>query len=261
MGVDMIDLRQGDCLELLKDVPDGSVDAIIADIPYGTTQAKWDSVIPLDEMWQQLKRIIKKDAPIVLFSSQPFTTVLIASNMPMFKYEWIWHKNRGSGHLNAKIMPMKYHENVIVFGKGKITFNPIGEEYADSSKKRYKEGELWNKAGRDFENGELYGEFKTEPYVFIRPEGKSPSTVQFFKIVPTQKGRLHPTQKPINLMEYLIKTYSNEGDTVLDFTAGSMSTAIACINTNRKGIMIEKDPHYFKVGSERVERALSEKGD
>ena len=242
----MIDLRQGDCLELLKDIPDGSVDLILTDPPYGTTQNKWDSVIDLEAMWEQLKRVIKPNGAIIMTASQPFTTTLISSNMKMFKDCLVWKKNVASNFLNANRMHLKRHEDICLFYSKQPTYN-----------KQYGAGKAYtNKRNGKDDSGECYG--KVNKRTDTVNEGKrNPISILEFD----RETGLHPTQKPVALLEYLIKTYTNEGDTVLDFTAGSMSTAIACINTNRKGIMIEKDPHYFKIGSERVEKGLSEKGD
>ena len=239
----------GDCLERMKEIPDGSVDMILADPPYGTTACKWDSVIPLEPMWVELKRIIKPSGAIVLFGSQPFTSVLVSSNLKMFKYCWVWDKKIPAGMSYARFRPMQQHEDIVVFSKNgaKLNYAPqVTERLKPISKGGNKFSEVAPIAA--CKNG---GSFKKEYTT------KQPTTIlQFAKV---RRGALHPTQKPVALMEYLIKTYTQEGETVLDFTAGSMSTAVACINTNRKGIMVEKDPHYFKVGSERVGRALSEK--
>jgi site-specific DNA-methyltransferase (adenine-specific) len=198
-------------------------------------------------MWEQLKRIIKPNGAIVMTASQPFTTTLIASNMKMFKYCLVYQKTIGTSPMLAKKQPMRKHEDIVIFYKKQPTYNPQMEEGASYTDKV-------RESGLDAINGGVRGVKKA-----INNTGtRYPSSVQKFS--NGNNGNVHPTQKPVALMEYLIKTYTNEGETVLDFTAGSMSTAIACINTNRKGVMIEKDEHYFKVGSERVEWALSEKG-
>ena len=240
-----VQLMLGDCLERMKEIESGSVDAIICDPPYGTTKCSWDSIIPLEPMWAELKRIIKPNGAIVMTASQPFTTTLIASNMKMFKYCWVWQKQKPTNFYQVKYSPLKEHEDIAVFSQGKPKYYPQGTV------------EVSIKSGRKNKSSNLYSKYDGGDYV--QKVGNYPRTV--IKI-PTEgdKYRVHPTQKPVALMEYLIKTYTNEGETVLDFTAGSMSTAIACINTNRKGVMIEKDERYFKVGSERVEGALSEKG-
>jgi len=237
----------------MKTIPDGSIDLILTDPPYATTKNKWDSVVPFEPMWEQLKRIIKPKGVIVLFAQTPFDKILGASNIDMLKYEWVWFKNRPTGHLNSKFAPLKSHENILVFTKGSTSFvkntknssvyNPQGLVACLKVNKRTKGNGNYDEVNNKMKNVALFENY--------------PKSVLSFKV----EVGLHPTQKPVPLLEYLIKTYTQEGETVLDFTAGSMSTAIACINTNRKGIMIEKDDHYFKVGSERVKRALSEKGD
>lgn len=244
-----IELMKGDCLEMMKSIPDNSVDLILTDPPYGTTACKWDSVIPFEPMWEQLNRVIKPNGAIVLFGNEPFSSLLITSNLKGFKYRLDWNKKIPSGMSYARYRPMQQTEDICVFtSKGeKSVYHPQmvkrekpiksgGVKPSQSAPIKYKD--------KDFK--------KTYDY-------KNPTTLLEFDKV--RKGSLHPTQKPVPLLEYLIKTYTQENETVLDFTAGSMSTAIACINTNRNGIMIEKDDHYFKVGSERVKMALSEKGD
>ena len=252
----MIDLRQGDCLEVMKTIPDGSIDLVLTDPPYGTTANKWDSVIDSKEMWKELKRVVKPNGAILLFGSEPFSTYLRMGNLENYKYDIYWLKNKVTGFTQAKNKPMKNLELISVFSDGttvhktqsknRMTYNPQGLTLLNKVKKNGK-GKFGNIAGERPSHKDNYvQEFTNYPKM----------TVEF----EVEHG-LHPTQKPVPLLEYLIKTYTNEGEVVLDFTAGSMSTAIACINTNRKGIMIEKDPHYFKIGSERVEKALSEKGD
>jgi len=242
-----VNLMKGDCLELMKSIPDGSVDMILTDPPYGTTACKWDSVIPFEPMWEQLKRIIKPNGAIVLFGSQPFTTKLIASNIEQFKYCWYWEKEKAGNFQLAKKRAMKRIEEVCIFYKKQPTYNPQGliEVNRVIKNNKTKNGSMGHLASAD----------------------KRATYKQRFTNYPNdrlnfnnEKG-LHESQKPVALLEYLIKTYTQEGETVLDFTAGSMSTAIACINTNRNGIMIEKDDHYFKVGSDRVAKALQELGD
>lgn len=232
-------LMQGDCLERMKEIPDGSVDMVLTDPPYGTTACKWDSIIPLEPMWEQLKRIIKPNGAIVMTASQPFTTTLISSNMEMFKYCWVWDKKKGGNIQVLKWQPYKVHEDVVVFSSGPVKYYPIKTKQKERTGKTYSAGEA---------NGiPNYGDLRTY-------NDKHPKSIIEVSNA-NQRGKVHPTQKPVALMEYLIKTYTNEGETVLDFTAGSFTTGVACINTNRKGIMIEKDPHYFKIGSERVEKA------
>ena len=241
-------LLHGDCLERMKEIPDGSVDLILTDPPYGTTACKWDSVIPFDLMWEQLKRIIKPNGAIVLFGSEPFSSALRMSNIKQYKYDWVWDKKKPGAIGIAKYQPLRYTENISVFYGKRCNYFPIMiEREKVKISRNYKHSEI---------NHESLGAM-SENKVFTH---KFPSNILQFSNA-SQKGKLHPTQKPVALLEYLIKTYTQENETVLDFTAGSMSTAIACINTNRKGIMIERDEHYFKVGSERVKKTLSEKGD
>jgi len=236
-------LLQGDCIEQMKTIKSDSVDAIITDPPYGTTACKWDSVIPFDLMWEQLNRIIKPNGAIVLFGSQPFTSALIMSNPKNFKYEWIWFKNMGGNPLNAKKTPMKQHENIIVFGKGKTNYYPIKEERAKSGLNRVRSSAI---IGGNIKDDAVYG--KTNVIKTKYDDLRYPKTVQSFNV---QRG-LHPTQKPISLMEYLIKTYTNENETVLDFTMGSGSTGVACVNTNRNFIGIERDDKYFEIATNRI---------
>jgi site-specific DNA-methyltransferase (adenine-specific) len=242
-----IDLRKGDCLELMKDIPDRSVDAIITDPPYGTTACKWDSVIPFDLMWEQINRIIKDNGAIVLFGSQPFTSALIMSNIKMFKYEWIWEKATGSNFAAAKYQPLKEHENILIFCKGKTIYNPIKEERKGSGKKRLKNGYKSNGTSTEVYSG-IQGNRMGKEYEDL----KYPSSVQYFNNRDKYRG-LHPTQKPVALIEYLIKTYTNENETVLDFTMGSGTTGVACVNTNRNFIGIEMDDKYFEIAKNRIE--------
>ena len=231
----------GDCLEVMKDIPDGSVDAIITDPPYGTTACKWDSVIPFEPMWEQLKRIIKPKGAIVLFGSQPFTSALIMSNPKMFKYEWVWEKQKPTNFYQCKLQPLKSHENIIVFSKERHTYLPQGT------------CEVNIKSGRKNKSSNIYSKYNGGDY--IQKIGNYPRSVQF---IPTEgdKGRLHPTQKPVALLEYLIRTYTNEGETVLDFTIGSGTTAVAAINTGRNFIGIEKDQSYFDIANKRIKDAM-----
>ena len=243
----MIELYKGDCLEVMKGIESGSIDAIITDPPYGTTACKWDSVIDFDLMWEQLNRIIKPNGAIVLFGSQPFTSALIMSNPKMFKYEWIWQKNKATGHLNAKIMPMKEHENIIIFGKGKINYIP---QMTEGHKRYCSTGSNVGKKST------TYGK-ETDDKIYRASNKRYPKTIlpipyEFGRKVGEKTGRVHPTQKPLELMEYLISTYTKENETVLDFTMGSGSTGVACVNTNRNFIGIEMDDKYFDIATERI---------
>lgn len=229
-------LKNGDCLELMKTIPDKSIDMILCDLPYGTTRNKWDSVIDLDLLWQQYERIIKDNGCIALFAQQPFASVLGYSNLKNLKYEWIWEKDNGTGFLNAKKMPLKIHENILIFYKKPPTYNPqmrIG----------YKPYE--QKSGRGSNN---YGE---QIRVITKNNGERyPIDIIKFK---RDKEKLHPTQKPVALLEYLIKTYTNENEVVLDNCMGSAGTGIACLNTNRKFIGFELDEGYYEIAKNRME--------
>ncbi len=225
----------GDCLELMQDIPEKSVDMILCDLPYGTTQNKWDSIIPLDRLWEQYERIIKDNGAIVLTAQTPFDKVLGVSNLKLLKYEWIWAKQQGTGHLNAKKMPMKAHENILVFYKRLPTYNPQMED------------------GRPYvcKSGKGSSNYNPQISVVTVNDGKRyPKDVQLFQY---DKHKIHPTQKPVALMEYLIKTYTNEGDLVLDNCAGSFTTAIACENLKRNWICIEKEDEYCEIGRKRIE--------
>ena len=249
-----ITIYHGDCLEIMPDLLANSVDAIITDLPYGTTACKWDVVIPFEPMWAHVWRILKQNGVFITTASQPFTSALVMSNPRLFKYEWIWHKNSSGGFATAKKLPMKFHENIIVFYKNRPTYNPQFQEYSDSTKYRFKEGEKTNrqKQVRNSTNkihaGLSFG--GEQPVLFSR--GKYPESVQKFNNQSNNK-RLHPTQKPVALMEYLIKTYTNEGDTVLDFCMGSGTTGVACKHLNRNFIGIELEEKYFNIAKERIE--------
>lgn len=237
-------LFKGDCLEVMDGLISLGVkfDAIIADIPYGTTQNKWDSVIPLDEMWKRLNKLIKNDTPIVLFAQTPFDKRLGNSNLKMLKYEWIWRKNKPTGHLNSKKMPLKEHENILVFYKKMPTYNPQGlikKKIPTIRKGRY--------------NGSNYGDSSKDA---IQEYYNYPKSILDFNSVPKPA---HPTQKPVDLLEYLIKTYTNKDDLVLDFTMGSGSTGVACMNTNRRFIGIELDEKYFNTAENRIKNSYEMK--
>ena len=244
------EIRQGDCLELMKKIPDGSVDMVLTDPPYGTTACKWDSVIPFEPMWEQLKRVIKKNGAIVLFGSQPFTSRLVCSNLDMFKYEWVWEKNKATGHLDAKRKPMKSHENVCVFYDSQPTYNP--QDLIKKEKPTISKGNRGKKGNGS--SGDVYGFAGKDA---IQTHTNYPRTVK--KIGVDIKAEFHPTQKPVALMEYLIKTYTNEGEIVLDFTIGSGTTAVAAINTNRQFIGIEKEAEYVEIARKRVLDSKSNK--
>ena len=313
----LIELWQGDCLELMKNIPDGSVDLVLTDPPYGTTACKWDSVIPFEPMWEQLKRIVKRGGAIVLFGSEPFSSLLRASNIDWYKYDWIWEKEQSSSGLQAKIAPMKKHENISVFFQAPTddTTNAYQslKDYFQSEKKRsglnskqikellgnymashyftngsqfcipseenYKKlqstgffqvpfGEIRKQYKEDCQNtynpqmaeGKPYkGHFapgaevhgKSTHYVKDNDGTRYPTSILKFN----RANGLHPTQKPVALLEYLIRTYTNEGETILDFTMGSGSTGVACVNTNRHFIGIELDDGYFSIAKKRIEEA------
>ncbi len=234
-------INQGDCLELMKDIPDKSVDMILCDLPYGTTACKWDTIIPFEPLWAQYKRIIKDNGAIVLTASQPFTSALVMSNPKMFKYEWVWDKKLPSGFQIAKYRPMQRHENVLVFSNGTPKYNPI------MTKQKPRKGGGFKVSSSSSPIKNVDGELRdyTEKY----PQ----SILEFYK---RDKGAVHPTQKPVALFEYLIKTYTNEGDTVLDNCAGSGTTGVACQNLNRNYILMEKEPEYVEVIKKRLSLPL-----
>lgn len=233
----------GDCLDLMKNIEDKSIDMILCDLPYGTTNCRWDTVIPLTQLWEQYERIIKDNGVIALFAQTPFDKVLGCSNLNILKYEWIWEKTTATGHLNAKKMPMKAHENILIFYKQLPTYNPQkteGHKPVNSYKKyldTQNNTEVYGKCSKEVEGGG-----NTDRY---------PRSVQIFS-TDKQKIKLHETQKPLLLCEYLIKTYTNEGELVLDNCIGSGTTAVACINTNRNFIGIEKDEQIFNTAFNRI---------
>jgi len=239
-------LINADCLEAMRDIPDRSVDMVLTDPPYGTTACKWDAVIPFEPMWEQLKRITKPNGAIVMTASQPFTSALVMSNVKMFKYEWIWRKNAGSNFAQMKYQPMKEHESVLVFCDRSANYNPIKQERAKAGKAMVARGvkskaskgfDVYNSANKGYNNSKC------------DPDMRFPSSVQDFK---RQRG-IHPTQKPVALMEYLIRTYTSAGETVLDFTMGSGTTGVACKNLGRSFIGIEMDADYFATASARID--------
>jgi site-specific DNA-methyltransferase (adenine-specific) len=229
----------GDCLELMKDIPNGSIDMILCDLPYGTTACKWDSIIPFNKLWEQYERIIKPNGAIVLTASQPFTSALIMSNPKLYRYNWVWHKTRPSNFPLAKKQPMKYHEDVCVFGVKSPLYYPQMVK-ADKVRKKGK-----NDGYRGFNKGLEKPEYLDKEYTDFYP-----SSIQTFAL--HNGGLLHPTQKPTELFEYLIKTYTNEGDLVLDNCAGSGTAAIACLSTNRQFIVMEKEQEYYDIILKRV---------
>lgn len=241
------EIHQGDCLELMKDIPDGSVDCIICDLPYGTTSNKWDSIIPLDKLWEAYDRICKPTAAIVLTASQPFTSMLVMSNVKNFRHEWIWIKNRGSNFANTVREPFKEHEEVVVFSKGGWTYNKQMQPRTGGGLDRVQ-------YNVKFETGSTnYQKFDTREKNKL-PELRVPSSWQKFN---TEVG-LHPTQKPVELFRYLVRTYTNEGEIVLDSCCGSGTTAIAAIREKRNFICIEKSEEYFNIAKKRIENELNQ---
>ena len=235
----------GDCLELMREIESGSVDMVCADLPYGTTSCKWDSVIPLDALWVEYKRVCKPDAAIVLTATQPFTSALVMSNPKWFKHEWVWHKSKSGSSFTAKVRPMAKHESVLVFGRGRTTYNPqmvAGTPYTRTRKPP----PINNHALGLGRNGESTTVNKGTRY---------PESVVFFQQKWRRQDQVHPTQKPVKLMEYLIRTYTDEGQTVLDNTMGSGTTGVAAANTGRHFIGIEKDADFFSSASERISSA------
>ena len=248
-------LMRGDCLELMKDIPDGSIDMILCDLPYGTTACKWDTVIPFEPLWEQYKRIIKGNGAIVLFGSEPFATELRHSNLKMYKYDWVWIKNNAVGFVNAKLKPMNKHEVILVFSKGKTAnknpnnmpyfpqgLKPFNKEMRSGNKKE-KDNTYWRPSLKSSNEGGYIQQYTNYPTTVL----------QFDKV----QNAVHPTQKPVALLEYLVKTYTNEGETVLDNCMGSGSTGVACVNTGRRFTGMELDEKYFEIAKQRIESAVN----
>ena len=237
-------LLQGDCLELMKDIPDKSINLILCDLPYGTTRNNWDEVIPFDKLWAQYNRIIKDNGAILLFGQGKFFINLVNSNMKMYRYDLVWDKELISGFLNAKRMPLRRHEQIAVFYKHLPTYNP-----------QFTEGKPLHSKGTSYKEKELtnnnYGDFKPADDDRAGSTEKYPTSIMKFQ-KPHPSVCVHPTEKPVALLEYLVKTYTNEGDTVLDNCMGSGSTGVACKNTNREFVGIELDEKYYKIACERL---------
>ena len=246
---EQLTLMLGDCLGRMKEIESGSVDCVITDLPYQITACKWDIIIPFEPMWAELHRVCKPNAPMIFTASQPFTSMLVMSNIKEFKVEWIWEKAVGSNFATLKYQPMKEHESVLVFsnGGGKTPYYPIKEPRKGSGSARMNYGHNGSKTGEANGSQDFKG-WKEGDY---DKDLRNPSSVQYFNNRENTRG-LHPTQKPVALLEYLVKTYTQEGETVLDFTFGSGSTAIACLNTNRKFIGIELDKQYFDIAVNRI---------
>lgn len=234
-----VTLHLGDCLELMPSIPAGSVDMVLCDLPYGTTQNKWDSVLPLDRLWAEYWRVCR--GAVVLTASQPFTASLVSSAIKYFKHSWVWEKSAATGHLNAKRMPMKLHEDVLVFAVGASLYNPQGLAQFGQTVRRGGNGTNFGGSGK-----ENFQEFTNYPRSILR--------------FPHEAKPVHPTQKPVALMEYLIRTYTNPGDTVLDNTMGSGTTGVACVNTGRNFIGIEMDAEYFAIAEARIAEASAQGG-
>ena len=255
--IENITLLNGDCLKMMKEIPDNSIDMVLCDLPYGTSASSWDKKLPMNDLWNEYKRIIKHNRAIVLFSQQPFTSLLITSNIEMWKYNWIWEKDNGTNFMNSHFCPLKITEDICVFGNGATSFVKNGENLIYNP--QFSEGKPYSiisgnqksnsavvrggKGGRDDVGG-----YKTES------DGKRyPKNLIKFN---RDKDKLHPTQKPVSLCEYLIQTYTNEGDVVLDNCMGSGTTGIACLNTNRKFIGMELDDTYFEIAKKRIEETV-----
>jgi site-specific DNA-methyltransferase (adenine-specific) len=236
----MTELIYGDCLKILPSIPSKSIDFICADIPYGTTQCKWDVVIPFDLMWPQLNRVIKNNGAIALFGSEPFSSALRMSNIKNFKYDWIWDKIKGTGFLNAKKQPMRNHEIISIFYENQCTYNPqktTGHKLKQSSRNKHHQTKV-------------YGDMKNNYY--YESTTRYPRSIQAVSS-DTQNSSLHSTQKPVKLIEYFINTYTNEGETVLDFTCGSGTSLVGCHNTKRNGIGIENDVKIYDIAKKRLD--------
>ena len=233
-------LLNGDCLRLMKQIPNKSIDMILCDLPYGTTECKWDTVIPFEPLWEQYNRVIKDNGAIVLFGSQPFTTELNHSNLKMFRYEWIWIKNNSTGFQLANKRPLKKHEIISVFYRKQPTYNPQGLQVYGKINRRKSTSDNWS----EMNNNEYIQRFTNYPTQILE--------------FGYDKEKLHPTQKPVALLEYLIKTYTNEDDIILDNCMGSGSTGVACVNTGREFIGIELDENYYNIAKNRISQALND---
>lgn len=245
MNKDIV-IKQGDCLELMKELPNESIDMILCDLPYGTTQNKWDSVIPLELLWKEYQRVAKQNSAIVLTSQGLFTAQLILSNPKLYKYKWVWEKSKPTNFLNAKKQPLRKHEDVCVFYKKQPVYHP-----------QMTKGEPYDKGVRKDQRTGSYGKFHP---AHIKSSGdRYPVDVVYFKTAESEGDVIHSTQKPITMLEYFIKTYTNENDVVLDNCMGSGSTGVACINTNRRFIGYELDENYFNIAKERLEKVYESK--
>jgi len=247
-----VKLYNGDCLEIMKSIPDKSIDAIITDPPYGTTNCNWDSVIPFETMWKQLNRIIKDNGAIVLFAQQPFSSMLVNSNVKNYKHRFLWEKDKCANFLVARYSPLKYTEDILIFTKNKLKVN-----YYPIMRSGNGHNRQLNKTQKRSDNINKINKRKTIKDLKVKNNSakeRFPKDILTFKT--KHKNRIHPTQKPVALMEYLIKTYTNELETVLDFTMGSGTTGVACCNTNRDFTGIELDKEYFKIAQDRIKNEL-----
>lgn len=240
-------LLHGDCLELMKDIPDGSVDMVLADLPYETTACKWDTIIPFEPLWEQYERVIKDNGAIVLFGSEPFSSYLRMSNIEWYRYDWIWDKVVAGGGLLANKQPLRQHENIMIFYKKQPTYNKQMTEPTNPN--------FFNTMGKNSNFGEIYSKTQSKRGSEKRKNPTTIIAVNKFQQECNSANRLHPTQKPLELIEYLIKTYTNEGETVLDNVMGSGSTGVACLNTGRNFIGIELDDKYFEIAKKRISEA------
>lgn len=242
----------GDCFDVMAGIPDGSVDMVLCDLPYGTTACKWDAVLPFDRLWAEYWRVCKPNAAVVLTAAQPFTSALVMSQINRFRYEWIWKKNMGSGFASAKFQPMRYHESALVFYRDRPLYNPQPTQRNSVASEKVCKRPVRSGARKSNHTPMMS---VTRQY---DPKNKGPESVLSFNSVPNGGGgKLHPTQKPVSLFEYLIRTYTHEGMTVLDNTAGSGTTAIAAENANRRWICIERDEEYAAKAIERIARHVA----
>lgn len=254
----MIELYKGDCLELMKSIPDKSVDMVLCDLPYGTTACKWDDIIPIGELWSQYGRILKEQGVVVLFGSEPFSSRLRASNFDWYKYDWIWCKTRKTGFVHAKNQPLKQHENISVFSPA-----PMGHESRLGEKRMPYNPQGLVKETRTRTNllsrfGSTVGKRPSHKDTITSEFANYPTSLLSFKSTASNN---HPTEKPVALLEYLIKTYTNPGQIVLDNTMGSGSTGVACVNTGRDFIGIELDDKYFSIAQKRIQQAETDKAE
>ena len=235
-------IHNGDCIDVMKQIPSGIVDMVLADLPYGTTKCSWDVVIPFDSLWREFSRICKKDATLVFTASQPFTSLLITSNLPMFRYCWVWNKAKAGNFASVKNQPLKIHEDIVVFGKVN-KYQPIMNR-----------GKLRTKGGYPVSRESAANRGTTQS---VKNDVYYPKSILDFSTANNTDSRLHPTQKPVSLFEYLIETYTSEGDLVLDNCMGSGTTCVACKNTKRRFIGIEKEIRYYEIARTRLEGGYS----